>query len=211
VTGVGRDFRRALRFAAEVHDGQTRKGSDTPYVAHLLEVAAIVLEHGGGEREAVAALLHDTIEDAGQTEKELRAEFGRKVARIVAACSDVDGRRRTRRDASTWRARKERSIAHLRDPDLPRGALRVRAADALANARAIVADLRRIGPETWRRFHAGANDQLWYYRSLALELGRRLPGPLTDELRATVGEMERVAGWWYDVGDPQPGVTRSDE
>jgi hypothetical protein len=83
--------------------------------------------------------------------------------------------------------------------------LRVRAADALFNARSIVADLRRHGPETWQRFHAGAVDQLWYHRSLAIVLGHRHPGLLSDELRATVGEMEQLAGWWFDVGDPQPG------
>ena len=83
--------------------------------------------------------------------------------------------------------------------------LRVKAADALANARSIVADLRRHGPEVWQRFHAGAVDQLWYYRSLALILAQRHPGPLTDELRATVREMEQLARWWFDVGDPQPG------
>ena len=83
--------------------------------------------------------------------------------------------------------------------------LRVKAADALANARSIVADLRWHGPETWLRFHAGAVDQLWYYRSLAVVLGERHPGRLSDELRAAVREMERLAGWWFDVGDPQPG------
>jgi hypothetical protein len=81
--------------------------------------------------------------------------------------------------------------------------LRVRAADALWNARSIVADLRRNGPEVWRRFNAGAVDQLWYYRSVSAVLSQRLPGTLTDELRAAVGEMERLAGWWFAVGDPQ--------
>jgi len=81
----------------------------------------------------------------------------------------------------------------------------VRAADALVNARSIVADLRRIGPETWLRFNAGAVDQLWYHRSVAVALQARHPGLLTDELRVTVREMERLAGWWFDVGDPQPG------
>ena len=79
----------------------------------------------------------------------------------------------------------------------------MKAADTLWNAQSIVADLRRIGPEVWLRFHAGAVDQLWYYRSLSVVLSSRLPGALTDELRATIGEMERLAGWWFDVGDPQ--------
>jgi len=221
----GREFVRALEWAAALHADQRRKGGDAPYVAHLLAVAAVVLEDGGSEREAIAALLHDSIEDAGVTPKQIRRRFGRKVARIVVACTDVpvgpakhekhrkhgkhgkagkEGRR-ARRDASTWRARKELSLAHLRDPATGPRARRVRAADALCNARAIVADLRRIGPETWLRFNAGAVDQLWYYRSLSLELTACHPGPVTDELRATVREMEQLAGWWFDVGDPQPG------
>ena len=83
--------------------------------------------------------------------------------------------------------------------------LRVRAADALSNARSTLADLRRYGPETWGRFHAGAVDQLWYYRSLSIVLSARLPGLLSDELRVAVRELERLAGWWFDVGDPQAG------
>ena len=185
----------------------------TPYVAHLLGVASLVLEDGGTENEAIAALLHDAIEDTGVTAKKIRRRFGRKVARIVKGCTEtVDGklpsgkRKRKQRGAANWRARKEESLAHLRDPATPTPVLRVRTADALANARSIVADLRRHGPETWQRFHAGAVDQLWYYRSLAIVLGHRHPGLLSDELRATVGEMEQLAGWWFDVGDPQPGA-----
>ncbi len=109
------------------------------------------------------------------------------------------------------RARKEESLAHLHDPATPTPVLRVRTADTLANARSIVADLRRYGPETWQRFHAGAVDQLWYYRSVAIVVGRRHPGPLSDELRSTVGEMEHLAGWWFDVGDPQPGSPAAGE
>ncbi len=179
-----------------------------PYVSHLLAVAALVLEDGGSEHEAIAALLHDAVEDAGVKPKKIRRRFGRKVTRIVKGCTEtLDGKplKRKQRGAATWRARKEESLAHLRDPATPTPVLRVRTADALANTRSIVADLRRHGPETWQRFHAGAADQLWYYRSVAIAVGQRHPGPLSDELRATVGEMEHLAGWWFDVGDPQPG------
>jgi (p)ppGpp synthase/HD superfamily hydrolase len=211
VTKPGPRFVNAVEWVTELHGMQTRKGGDVPYLAHLLDVSALVLENGGTEAEAIAALLHDAIEDAHVTPKKIRRRFGRKVARIVEGCTEtLDGRLPTKkhappRDASTWRARKEESLAHLRDPDTPTPVLRVKAADALANARSIVADLRRNGPEVWRRFHAGAVDQLWYYRSVTLTLGERLPGRLTDELRATVREMEQVARWWFDVGDPQPG------
>jgi (p)ppGpp synthase/HD superfamily hydrolase len=210
-TALGPRFVRAVEWASELHGAQTRKGTDVPYVAHLLDVAALVLHDGGSETEAVAALLHDAIEDARITPKKIRRRFGRKVARIVQGCTEtlhgeLPTKKRARRDASTWRARKQESLEHVRDPATPTPVLRVRAADALANARSIVADLRRSGPETWQRFHAGAVDQLWYYRSLSLTLTKRHPGPLSDELRATVREMEELAGWWFDVGDPQPGA-----
>ncbi|HEX5586636.1 MAG TPA: HD domain-containing protein [Acidimicrobiia bacterium] len=214
----GPRFAKAVKYAAAVHATQTRKGGDTPYLAHLLGVAALVLDHGGSETEAIGALLHDSIEDAGVTAKQLRKRFGPKVARIVIDCTDVrivDGRdkrskaaRKSRdrvasRSAKNWSKRKRRSIRHLADPDTATAVLRVRAADLLWNARSINADLRRFGPEVWLRFHAGAVDQLWYYRSCAVVLSQRLPGTLTDELRVAVGEMERLAGWWFDVGDPQ--------
>ena len=218
VSALGADARlaRAVRFASALHDGQTRKGTRVPYVAHLLGVASLVLEDGGTETEAVAALLHDAIEDTAITRKQLRKRFGRRVARIVAECSDLPLKkerrrdkkkrkknRKARRDATNWRERKLRSLEHLNDPATSRSALRVRAADALYNARATVTDLRRFGPEAWKRFNAGAIDQLWYYRSMSVLLSTRLPGMLSDELRASVSEMERLAGWWFDVGDPQ--------
>jgi (p)ppGpp synthase/HD superfamily hydrolase len=212
---MGPRFVRAVEWASSLHAGQRRKGTDTPYLAHLLTVAALVLEMGGTETEAIAALLHDAIEDAGVKPRKIRRRFGRKVTRIVVACTEtLDGHLPTskaakksarRRDASTWRARKEHTIAQIADPATPRPVLRVKVADTLSNARSIVADLRRSGPETWLRFNAGAVDQLWYYRSLTLVFTHRLPGALTDELRATVREMEQLAGWWFDVGDPQSG------
>jgi (p)ppGpp synthase/HD superfamily hydrolase len=207
----GPRFAAAVEWTVTVHGDQVRKGTGVPYVAHLLEVAAIVLRDGGSEAEAIAALLHDAIEDAGVKPKQIKRRFGGKVGRIVQACTEtVDGelptrRHGPRRDASTWFARKTESLAKLRDPHTPAAVLRVRGADALANARSIVVDLRRDGPATWQRFHAGAVDQLWYFRSLALVLGERRPGPLADELRATVHEMEQISRWWFDVGDPQPG------
>ena len=209
-TEVGPRFARAVEWATELHGSQTRKGGDVPYLAHLLDVAALVLDEGGTESEAIAALLHDAIEDAHVKPKKIRKRFGRKVARIVQACTEtLDGelpsKSHAARDASNWRRRKEEALAHLHDSDTPQPVLRVKAADALANARSIVADLRWHGPETWQRFHAGAVDQLWYYRSLSVVLGERHPGRLSDELRATVREMEELSRWWFDVGDPQPG------
>ena len=205
-----------MEWASSLHADQRRKGTDVPYVAHLLEVASLTLVGGGNQTEAVAALLHDAIEDAGVSPKKLRRRFGAKVAKIVVACTETvkvkdpsgeNGKKWRRRPhtAANWHDRKAHELAQLRDPATPIPVVRVQAADALANARSIVADLRRIGPETWLRFNAGAVDQLWYYRSLAIVLADRLPGYLSDELSATVREMERIAGWWFDVGDPQTG------
>ncbi|MFI5053644.1 MAG: HD domain-containing protein [Acidimicrobiia bacterium] len=213
-TVLGPRFVRAVEWASSLHATHRRKGTDAPYLSHPLAVAALVLEAGGTETEAIAALLHDVIEDASVKPKKIRRRFGRKVTRIVVACTEtLDGdlptskssKKSKKRDSSTWRARKEHTVAQLGDPATPAPVLRVKAADSLSNARSIVADLRRTGPETWQRFNAGAIDQLWYYRSLAVVLAHRLPGALTDELRATVREMEQLAGWWFAVGDPQPG------
>jgi (p)ppGpp synthase/HD superfamily hydrolase len=210
-TAIGPRFASAVEWVAELHGGQTRKGTGVPYVAHLLEVAALVLHDGGGESEAIAGLLHDAIEDAGVKPKKIRRRYGRKVVRIVKACTEtVDGelptKSKARRDASTWRQRKQEAIDHLAADGVPLPVLRVKGADALANARSIVVELRRNGPEVWQRFHAGAIEQLWYYRSITVILVARHPGALSDELRATVTEMEELSRWWFDVGDPQPGA-----
>jgi (p)ppGpp synthase/HD superfamily hydrolase len=207
---LGERFASAVEWAVELHGGQVRKGTGVPYVAHLLEVAALVLDDGGTEAEAIAGLLHDAVEDAGVKPKQIRKRYGRKVSRIVKGCTEtLDGKLPTKskapRDASTWRARKQETIDHLAALDVTTPILRVKCADSLANARSIVADLRRTGPEVWQRFHAGAIDQLWYYRSLAVIFVDRHPGALSDELRATVTEMEQLSRWWFDVGDPQPG------
>ena len=201
---------RAVEWSAELHATQHRKGTGSPYVAHPLGVAALVLDHGGTEAEAIASLLHDVVEDAGVTLAEVRDRFGGTVARIVEGCTDVPVRKRKAkrgrapdRSGATWWKRKRRSVRHLADPSTSESVLRVKAADLLWNARSIVGDLRRRGPEVWTEFHAGATDQLWYYRSSSNVLSRRLPGALTDELRVAVGEMEKLSGWWFDVGDPQ--------
>ena len=194
-----------------MHRKQTRKGTDVPYAAHLLGVASLVLEGGGTQREAIAALLHDAVEDTSTTPKQIRKRFGRKVARIVVECTDVpvgkNGKqKKQRRNAHTWRERKLRSLSHLRDPKASTSVLRCPRRRRVCTTRApTLADLRRYGPETWGRFNAGAVDQLWYYRSLSIVLSARLPGLLSDELRVTVREMEKLAGWWFDLGDPQPG------
>ena len=177
----------ATALALQIHADQLRKGTETPYVSHLLAVAGIVLEHGGDEDQAIAGLLHDAIEDGGAEWEPIIAErFGPRVAGIVRACTDADTLPKP-----PWRTRKEAYLAHLETED--RDALLVSAADKLHNARAILADLRTHGPAVFERFRAGQEGTLWYYGALAEAFARRLPGPLTDELQRTTTELMQFA------------------
>lgn len=187
-TVLGERFAQAVALAGEIHRDQLRKGTSIPYMSHLLGVAALVLDQGGDEDEAIAALLHDTLEDhPDKTSAEQIAErFGDKVARIVVACSDA-----TSHPKPLWELRKKAYLAHL--DKAPADVLRVALADKLHNARAIVADLRVVGPSVWQRFSAGGAAQLWYYRSLLDVFGRRDAGPLVTELEAAVAEMQALA------------------
>jgi GTP pyrophosphokinase len=185
---LSRRFERALVFAVRLHGGQTRKETQIPYLSHLPGVAAIVMAHGGDEDQAIAALLHDAVEDQGgrKTLERIRRRFGPAVARIVEGCSDADTVPKP-----PWRERKERYVAHLRTA--PRSVLRVSAADKLHNARSIVADLRHHDASLWGRFTGGREGTLWYYRSLVGAYMDAGVGPLAEELARVVAEMERLA------------------
>lgn len=180
-------FVEALAEAFRLHRKQERKGSQVPYIGHLLGTAGVVIHFGGDENQAIGALLHDAAEDSGGRARveEIREQFGDDIAGIVEGCSDT-----FEVPKPPWRERKERYIASLAAKD--RRVLLVSAADKLDNARAIVADLRVHGSTVWERFNPDS-DSLWYYRSLVNALrGRRL-GPIVDELDAAVTEMERLA------------------
>jgi GTP pyrophosphokinase len=182
-------FGSALTLAHELHAGQVRKGTAIPYVSHVLAVAGIVLDHGGDEDEAIAALLHDAVEDCGGAPvlAEIRHLFGDRVAGIVAACSDTD-----QIPKPPWQARKEAYLAHLRDA--PASVRLVSAADKLHNARAILADYREIGEALWARFNATKAQTLWYYRALVEAFVAHGSSSLVLELARTVEEIERLAG-----------------
>lgn len=181
-------FDDALLLASELHREQVRKASGVPYVAHLLSVAAIVLEHGGGEDEAVAALLHDAIEDQGgdATRQRIRAQFGDHVVEIVDGCTDAETLPKP-----PWEARKQAHLEKIRNA--PPSVLLVTAADKLHNARSILTDLRRLGDDLWPRFSGGRVGTLWYYRSIVELLRLRVPDELFEELERTVSEIERLA------------------
>jgi (p)ppGpp synthase/HD superfamily hydrolase len=181
-------FDRALLYATHVHGGQVRKGTSTPYIAHLLAVAATVLEYGGDEDLAIAALLHDSAEDQGGVRRleDVRNRFGLRVAKVIAACSDSLADTASGQRKADWQPRKESYIAHLRGAD--EDILRVSLADKIHNARSILRDLRKpeIGEEVWARFSPPKEDTLWYYDSLAELFCKRIPGQLADELREIV-------------------------
>ena len=180
-------FEDALTYATRLHAGQTRKGTTIPYISHLLAVTSIVLEQGGNEDEAIAALLHDAIEDQGgaSIREEIRRLFGETVVEIVNGCTDAEVVPKP-----PWRMRKETYIAHLRVA--PASVLLVTAADKLHNARAILADYRSMGETLWERFHGGKTGTLWYYRSLVDVLRTTGPMPLIEELERVVSEIEAL-------------------
>ena len=181
-------FEEALVYATQLHSKQIRKGSGVPYVSHLLGVCSLALEYGANENEAIAALLHDAVEDQGGLPRleEIRAKFGDKVADIVLGCSDSDTEPKP-----PWQQRKENYIAHLQKASP--SVLLVSACDKLYNARSILADYRNIGDELWWRFKGGRQGSLWYYRQLVLAF-RKLSAPphLIDELELVVSELENL-------------------
>lgn len=189
-------FIRAFRYCLELHGGQTKKGTSTPYVAHLMSVCALVLEEGGNEDEAIAALLHDALEDQPEktNREEIAARFGERVLELVTACSDTPPEYRGGEKPS-WCWRKKRYLAHLRVADP--GALRIALADKLHNARQILADYRILGEELWPRFNAGKEKQLWFYRTMLQDVGKnassREVSRLIEELDRVVSELERLA------------------
>jgi (p)ppGpp synthase/HD superfamily hydrolase len=179
-------FDEALLYASRTHAGQLRKNTRIPYLAHLLGTANIAITFGADEDEAIAALLHDAIEDQGIAHAELAERFGTRVANIVRGCSDSE-----QREKPPWRERKERFVARL--ARAPRSVRLVCAADKLDNARALLAEHRAHGERIWRRFNGGREGTLWYYRAVADALRAREQTPLVAEFDAVVGELERLA------------------
>jgi (p)ppGpp synthase/HD superfamily hydrolase len=183
-------FEDALIFALAAHAGHFRKGTEIPYASHLLAVASIVMDYGGNEEEAVAALLHDSVEDCGIDPEQIRARFGDEVANIVVACSDSleknpDNKKR-------WRPRKEAYLEHLKTAPPP--VLLVSAADKLHNVRSIVKDLTQIGHRVWARFKGDKDGSLWYYETLVeIFKARGEHRTLVDELACAVAELQRLA------------------
>jgi (p)ppGpp synthase/HD superfamily hydrolase len=180
-------FEEALAYAARLHAVQERKGSRVPYITHLLGTAALALQYGAGEDEAIAALLHDAVEDQGGKARleEIRERFGEPVAAIVASCTDSWSQPKP-----PWRQRKEAYLEHL--PSASRAVLLVSCADKIDNARSILKDYRQIGDALWQRFRGAKEGTLWYYRSLVRVFGSVEVFPIGAELGRVVAEIEAV-------------------
>lgn len=183
-------FDAAFAYAHETHAEQTRRGSGVPYLGHLMGVASIVIDDGGTEDEAIAALLHDAPEDCGGRARlaEIRDRFGDAVAKIVEDCTDA-----WTTPKPPWTERKQQYAEHART--LPPASLRVSAADKVHNAYAILRDLRNVGDQVWERFNARADDILAYYQALVRSYRHAGGGRLVDELDRIVRAIEREMGY----------------
>jgi (p)ppGpp synthase/HD superfamily hydrolase len=178
-------FVDAIQYAMEKHGRQTRKGSDIPYLGHLLSVAGLVIDADGTETQAIAALLHDAAEDQGgeATLAEIREKFGTEVAAIVDECSDT-----FETSKPPWRERKENYIRHL--PGASDDAILVSLADKLHNARALLRDFRDVGDKLWERFNEqDPQEHLWYYRSLLKVYTGRGHDGMVAELRDAIDAL----------------------
>jgi (p)ppGpp synthase/HD superfamily hydrolase len=180
-------FAKAFAYAARLHARQTRKGTNKPYIGHLMSVASIAIAYGGDEEMAIAALLHDVVKDAGGSKRfrEIRKKFGKRVARIVDGCTDTD-----QDPKPPWLQRKKDYIARVsgeaEDTRL------VSAADKLSNVRDILEDVRADGVGAFERFTGKKEGTLWYYRTLVQVFRKAGTNPLVEELARVVGELEKV-------------------
>lgn len=182
-------FIEALGYAARLHAKQTRKRTERPYVGHLLSVTSIVIEYGGDEEMAIAALLHDAVEDQGGLPRlrEIRKKFGTRVARIVDGCTDS-----YTEPKPPWR---ERKLAYIeRVAGEPNDVRLVSAADKLSNVRETIHDLRVQGDAVFEKFHGKKEGTLWYYRALVGVFRKAGTNALIDELDRAVTELESLAG-----------------
>lgn len=177
----------ALNLAACGFRHRRRKGTDIPYLSHLLQVAVHVMEGGGDEDQCIAALLHDYLEDVeGATVAELERRFGFRVARVVERLSDTDVHPKP-----PWRPRKERHIASLRGA--PPDVRLVAAADKLHNVESLCRDVEREGSRTFERFRGGREGTLWYHRQMCEVLGEGWHHPIMDRLRAAVRRLQALS------------------
>jgi (p)ppGpp synthase/HD superfamily hydrolase len=177
-------LREAIDWAFELHKDQRRKVRDAPFIAHLLGVTSIVLELGGDEEQAIAAMLHDSVEDQGVTVDQIRERFGGRVAHIVDACTDS-----YEKPKKPWYERKLKHLAEMHDRRTSHDMLLVMAADKVHNVRSLVQDYAIEGPNLWERFRGGTEGSIWYFYAMA-EVFRE-HGPKIAS-KAIYWELERL-------------------
>lgn len=204
-------YRASLLFAAELHNDQIRKGSGIPYLSHLLSVSALVMEYGGTEDEAIAALLHDAIEDQGDPypggrtalRHEIESRFGQTVLNIVNGCTDDDVFKKPAGDGlgtvAEWKARKTAYMEHIRQESNP-AIIRVSCADKLHNARSLLGDYRVIGEDLWTRFRARTRENHhWYYGGLAHNFKNHPVSRSDVGIRRLAQELHRVVSELFEL------------
>ena len=193
MTQLTNRYAEALDYCFLIHKDQKRKGKSTPYIAHLLSVSALVLEDGGDEDEAIAALLHDMLEDQPDktSREEISQRFGERVLHLVTSCTDTPPSYKGG-VKPPWKQRKEMYLKHLREG--ANGALRIVLADKLHNGTDLLADYRQQGESLWRHFNADKSEQLWFYRSLvsAFKEGGA-SGPMYERFERVVSEFESLS------------------
>lgn len=186
---LSKQFEKALVYATRIHGGQLRKKTKIPYIAHILGVTVIAMEYGATETEAIAALLHDAVEDCGG-EKRLRdveKKFGKTVAKIVDGCTDT-----YEKPKPPWLERKKKYVAHVRHA--PGSTKLVSASDKLHNIRACLMTFRQEGERLWSRFSGGKQGTLWYYRALVTAFGKnKRINPRIQEIDRTLTALESLA------------------
>jgi (p)ppGpp synthase/HD superfamily hydrolase len=194
---LSRQFEKALVYATRIHGGKLRKKTRIPYIAHILGVTAIAMEYGANETEAIAALLHDAVEDCGGAKRlrDIERKFGKRVARIVEGCTDTD-----QTPKPPWLKRKRSYVEHVRHAPTPTKL--VSASDKLHNVRAILMDYRQEGEKLWSRFGGGKQGALWYYRALVNAFSGRRIQPLVQEINRTLTELESLANKGVPVERP---------
>jgi (p)ppGpp synthase/HD superfamily hydrolase len=190
-------FEKALTYATRIHGGKLRKKTRIPFVAHILGVAAIAMEYGANETEAIGALLHDAVEDCGGAKRlrDIERKFGKKVAKIVEGCTDTD-----QTPKPPWLERKKAYVAHVRHASTPTQL--VSASDKLHNVRAILMDYRKEGERVWSRFNRGKQGALWYYRALVDAFNGKRVRPLVQELDRTLTQLELLSNKGAKVKKP---------
>jgi (p)ppGpp synthase/HD superfamily hydrolase len=201
-SGFGPKFDEAFLLAHELHRHDVRKGTGKPYISHLLGVCSLVVDYGGDEEMAIAALLHDAVEDHGGNPmlEQIRERFGTRVAHIVDGCTDSYATDAAQKEP--WRIRKENYLARVSGE--PEDVRLVSAADKLYNCLTLLRDLRRQGIAALDRFNGGRKDTVWYYDELVTAFRQAGTNDLVEQLAIAVDEMKRITG--YNRATEQPRI-----